>query len=117
MLSAILQKATARQRRLADPVFSNRSGSPYWETSPDGVNLSQGLFMYTEDIAKFGQFVLDQASGAQTALPKEWFEQATQKQVSNGDDPENDWCQGYGFQFGDAVITFTAVTECIASSA
>lgn len=104
MLSAILQKATGQTAldrltpRLFEPLGIER---PYWETSPDGVNLGgQGLFMYTEDIAKFGQFVLDQGQwGGKQLLPKEWFEQATQKQVSNGDDPENDWCQGYGFQF------------------
>ena len=32
-------------------------------------------------------------------LPAEWVDLATSKHVSNGDNPDSDWAQGYGFQF------------------
>ncbi len=104
MLSAILQKVTGQTAldwltpRLFEPLGIER---PYWEMSPEGVCLGgQGLFMHTEDLAKFAQFVLQQGEwNGKQLLPKEWFEEATKKQISNGDDPESDWAQGYGFQF------------------
>ena len=32
-------------------------------------------------------------------LDENWVNKATSKQVSNGSNPENDWTQGYGYQF------------------
>ena len=104
MLSAILQKVTGETvldwltPRLFEPLGIDK---PYWEQSPEGVCLGgQGLFMHTEDIAKFAQFVLQKGEwNGKQLLPKEWFEKATKKQISNGNDPDSDWTQGYGYQF------------------
>jgi hypothetical protein len=37
--------------------------------------------------------------GNQRLVPERWVQQATSRQIANGDDPNNDWCQGYGYQF------------------
>ena len=59
-----------------------------------------GLFVKTEDIAKFGQLYLQKGQwNGKQLVPAAWIEQATSKQVSNGSDPAKDWDQGYGFQF------------------
>lgn len=73
-----------------------------WDQSPAGVDIGgYGLKVRTEDIAKFGQLYLQkgQWEGKQL-IPAAWVEEATKKQVSNGDPTqENDWSQGYGYQF------------------
>jgi CubicO group peptidase (beta-lactamase class C family) len=104
MLSAILQKVTGEklldylQPRLLDPLgIANAT----WETCPQGVNTGGfGLNITTEDIAKFGQLYLQQGSwnGSQL-LSASWIAEATSKQISNGDGGDNDWTQGYGYQF------------------
>ena len=104
MLSAIVQKVTGQtvleylKPRLFDPLSIEQ---PRWDSSPEGVTLGgYGLFLRTEDIAKFGQLYLQKGvwRGKQL-VPAEWIEQATSKHVSNGSDPSRDWDQGYGFQF------------------
>ena len=59
-----------------------------------------GLFLRTAEIARFGQFLLQQGfwNGKQL-VPKAWIQAATSFQTGNGDDPMNDWAQGYGYQF------------------
>jgi hypothetical protein len=54
----------------------------------------------TGEIACFGQLLLQKGmwQGRQL-VPAAWIEQATSKQVANGDKPTSDWAQGYGFQF------------------
>ncbi|RYG67634.1 class C beta-lactamase-related serine hydrolase [bacterium] len=104
MLSAILQKLTGQtlleylKPRLFDPLDIE---SPQWDVSPQGVSLGGwGLHLRTEDIAKFGQLYLQKGRwNGQPLVPAAWIEQATMKQVPNGDDPTTDWAQGYGFQF------------------
>lgn len=104
MLSAILQKVTGEsvldylKPRLFDPLGI---AQPRWDTSPEGITIGgYGLFLRTEDIAKFGILYLQKGlwKGKQL-VPAEWIEQATSKHVSNGSDPSRDWDQGYGFQF------------------
>ncbi len=72
-----------------------------WSTSPQGISAGGwGLFLKTEDIAKFGQLLLQKGRwNGKQLLPADWVEQATSKQVSNGSNPASDWDQGYGFQF------------------
>ncbi len=72
-----------------------------WETDPHGIAVGGwGLNVTTEDIARFGQFYLQKGVwNGERLLAEEWVDQATSKQISNGDDPNNDWNQGYGFQF------------------
>jgi len=72
-----------------------------WETNFQGIALGgYGLRVRTEDIAKFGQLYLQRGrwQGKQL-IPETWVDMATGRQVSNGSNPENDWHQGYGFQF------------------
>lgn len=104
MLSAIVQKVTGKtvleylKPRLFEPLGIKK---PRWDTSPQGVSIGgYGLFVRTEDIAKFGQLYLQKGKwNGKQILPAAWVEQATSKQVSNGSDPDRDWDQGYGFQF------------------
>ena len=104
MLSAIVQKVTGEtvldylKPRLFEPMGI---AQPKWDSSPEGISLGgYGLFVRTEDIAKFGQLYLQKGTWqGKQLVPAEWIEQATSKQVSNGSDPSRDWDQGYGFQF------------------
>ncbi len=104
MLSAIVQKVTGEtvldylKPRLFQPLGIE---DPTWETSPQGISIGgYGLFLRTEDIAKFGQLYLQKGKWQEKQLlPESWIDQATSKQVSNGSDPSKDWDQGYGFQF------------------
>ena len=104
MQSAIVQKVTGEKvvnylrSRLFDPLGIEQ---PKWDENPQGISLGgYGLYLKTEDIAKFGQLYLQNGvwNGKQL-IPAEWVKQATSKQVSNGSDPSKDWDQGYGFQF------------------
>ena len=104
MLSAILRKVTGEtvldylRPRLFEPLDIQ---DPLWATSPQGNTLGGwGLFIRTEDIAKFGQLYLQKGRwNGKQLLPISWIDQATAKQVSNGSNPSKDWDQGYGFQF------------------
>jgi hypothetical protein len=59
-----------------------------------------GLSVRTEDIAKFGQLLLQKGSwNGQQLIPEEWVKAATSNQVSTGRDTKGDWGQGYGYQF------------------
>jgi CubicO group peptidase (beta-lactamase class C family) len=102
--SAIVQKVTGAtvldylKPRLFEPLGIE---NPQWSTSPQGISIGGwGLFLRTEDIAKFGQLFLQKGRWNDKQLvPAAWVEQATSKQVANGTDPSRDWTQGYGFQF------------------
>lgn len=104
MLSAILQKVTGEtllsylSPRLFDPLGIEGAT---WQTCPRGINTGGfGLKLKTEDIAKFGELYLREGSiGKRQIVPKAWVEEATSKQISNGDSPDSDWTQGYGYQF------------------
>jgi CubicO group peptidase (beta-lactamase class C family) len=104
LLSAIVQKATGQkeadylQSRLFTPLGI---GTPRWETSPEGVSIGgTGLWLRTEDIARFGQLYLQkgQWQGKQL-VPADYIAAATTRQTSNGSSPTSDWDQGYGYQF------------------
>lgn len=104
MLSAILQKVTGitlldyLRPRLFDPLGI---ANPFWETCPDGITAGGwGLYLLTEDIAKFGQLLLQKGVWNGTRLlDSGWVEEATSKQISNGGTEDNEWSQGYGYQF------------------
>ena len=104
MLSAIVQKLTGEavvdylQPRLFKPLgISN----PIWDANFQGISLGgYGLRVRTEDIAKLGQLYLQKGMWqGEQLIPATWVSQATTKQISNGSNPDNDWNQGYGFQF------------------
>lgn len=104
MVSAIVQKTTGQNLleflgpRLFVPLGVE---NPTWERCPIGIPVGGwGLNIRTEDIAKFGElYRCDGIWHGERLLPEGWVETATAKHVSNGDDPNNDWNQGYGFQF------------------
>jgi CubicO group peptidase (beta-lactamase class C family) len=104
MASAIVQKVTSQtvleylKPRLFEPLGIE---NPEWDMSPQGVSVGGwGLWIRTEDIAKFGQLYLQKGKwNGKQLVPAEWVELATSKQMSNGSDPTKDWDQGYGFQF------------------
>jgi CubicO group peptidase (beta-lactamase class C family) len=104
MLSAIVQKVTGQtvldylQPRIFGPLGM---GSPRWDASAQGISLGGlGLYIRTEDIARFGQLYLQkgQWQGRQL-IPAAWVQEATSMQTANGSDPDSDWNQGYGYQF------------------
>ncbi len=104
MQSAIVQKVTGQtvldylQSRLFAPLGIE---DPTWETSPQGISTGgYGLSIRTEDIAKFGQLLLQRGKWQDRQLvPAEWIDTATARQTSNGSRPFSDWDQGYGYQF------------------
>ena len=107
MASAIVTKVTGQtvldylKPRLFQPLGIE---SPDWASTPEGYSLGgYGLFIRTEDIAKFGQLYLQKGKwNDQQLLPEKWVEEATAKHVDNSKAPSAktlDWQQGYGFQF------------------
>jgi CubicO group peptidase (beta-lactamase class C family) len=108
VLSSIVTKATGQSSleylkpRLFAPLGID---NPRWDSSPEGNSLGGfGLFLRTEDIAKFAQLYLQKGKwNGKQIIPEEWVAQATRKQVPNevGDHVKIgiDWRQGYGFQF------------------
>lgn len=71
-----------------------------WEKSPDGLNVAgYGLRLKTDDIGKFGQLLLQKGKWNGTQLISEkWIFEATKKQTES-QKGDNDWSQGYGYQF------------------
>jgi hypothetical protein len=104
MLSAIVQKVTGQSvleyltPRIFDPLEIKGAT---WETCPRGINTGGwGLSIKTEDIAKFGQLYLQKGIWNEVQLlPENWAEEATTFKISNGNDENSDWAQGYCYQF------------------
>jgi CubicO group peptidase (beta-lactamase class C family) len=104
MLSATVQKVTGQTVRdyLVPRLFEPLGiATPDWDLTPEGYNVGgSGLHLRTEDIAKFGQLLLQRGEwNGRRLVPAEWVDQATARQTSNGSNPDSDWEQGYGFQF------------------
>ena len=104
MLSAIITKQTGLPLldylgpRLFEPLGIV---NPTWQTDPQGINAGgYGLNVKTEDIARLGQLYLQKGMWrGKQLLTEAWIDEATSRQVSNGNNPESDWDQGYGYQF------------------
>ena len=110
MLSAIVQKVTGEKvidylkPRLFEPLGIRGMD---WEVSPKGINTGGwGLRLKTEDMAKFGQLLLQKGSwNGKQVIPAEWVEEATTFKIDQAPDapPEvkdaSDWMQGYCYQF------------------
>lgn len=140
MLSAILHKVTGQplteylEPRLFAPLGILNA---VWDSCPRGINTGGfGLNITTEDIARFGQLYLQKGIwNEQRLLPESWIEEATSKQISNGEG-DHEWAMGYGYQFWqcrhdayradgafgqicavlpeqDAVVAITAATDSI----
>ncbi|HEY4386910.1 MAG TPA: serine hydrolase, partial [Ktedonobacteraceae bacterium] len=104
MLSAILQSLTGQtlveylQPRLFQPLGIE---APFWQSNKKGISLGgTGLHIRTVDLAKFGLLYLQRGIwNGQRLVSEAWIEEATRAHISNGDDPNSDWNQGYCFQF------------------
>lgn len=104
MLSAIVQKVTGAtvhdylRPRLYEPLGIEGAE---WEANKQGISMGGfGLEVKTEDIARFGQFLLQKGNWhGKQLVPAEWIEAASARQASNGSSPTSDWEQGYGYQF------------------
>lgn len=104
MLSAILQKLTGEKLldylrpRLFQPLGITGAS---WQSCPLHINTGGfGLKVRTEDIARLGLLYLNQGLWhGQRLLSEAWIAEATARQVPNGENPDSDWNQGYGYQF------------------
>lgn len=110
MLSAIVQKTTGQnliqylRPRLFDPLGIKGED---WEEDPRGINTGgYGLRIKTEDIARFGQLYLQKGKWeGKQIIPAAWVAEATTSQIDSSPQvirrpkAEDDWSQGYGYQF------------------
>lgn len=104
MLASIVERVTGEsmvdylEPRLFAPLGIEH---PIWDESSEGVALGGfGLYLHTEDIARFGQWLLQEGRWLdETLIDPGWISLATSRQTSNGSNPESEWDQGYGFQF------------------
>lgn len=103
MLSNIVQKVSGKtahdflRPRLYQPLGIVNTT---WSTNPEGINFGAShLRLTTEDMAKFGQFYLQNGmwNGKQILNP-DYIRAATSKQISNGNN-DSSWAYGYGYQF------------------
>ena len=111
MLSATVTKVTGQTvRDYLTPRLFEPLGipTPDWDLSVQGYNHgASGLHLRTEDVAKFGQLLLQRGEwNGRRLVPADWIDLATSRQTSNGSDPDGDWDQGYGFQFWRCVPGF-----------
>ena len=108
VLSAIVTKVTGQtvldylKPRLFEPLGIE---APEWKASAEGYSLGgYGLYLRTEDIAKFGQLYLQKGvwHGRQL-IPGWWVEEATSWEIDNAQESHSrigvDWTQGYCYQF------------------
>ena len=117
MLSAIVQKVTGEKildyltPRLFEPLGIEK---PRWEESPQHVNCGGwGLYLKTEDMAKFGQLFLQKGMwNGKRIISEAWVDEASKCQVPSvpaGTRPDEvekkglttdncAWLLGYGYQ-------------------
>jgi CubicO group peptidase (beta-lactamase class C family)/predicted glycoside hydrolase/deacetylase ChbG (UPF0249 family) len=110
MLAAILEKVTGEDLlsylypRLFSPL--GITGAT-WDRSPQEIAIGGwGLSLKTEDMAKFGQFMLQKGMwNGKQLLPVAWFDEASTSYndqgpawASGAKRSESDWLQGYGYQ-------------------
>ncbi len=109
MLSAIVQQVTGQtlfdylQPRIFKPLGIRGMD---WDKNPQGINLGMiGLRLRTEDLAKFGQLLMQQGVwNNKQLIPKEWVKEATSFKIESNDPSnktpkdKNDWAQGYCYQ-------------------
>lgn len=105
ILSALVQRLTGitllefLRPRLLEPLGI---GQAHWEVGPRGIQVGGwGLHLTTEDIARFGQCLLQQGRWeGEQVIPEAWVQEATRAHVPPGQDAAtNDWANGYGYQF------------------
>ncbi len=110
MLSAIVQKETGEKivdyltPRLFEPLGIEGMD---WEEDPMGINTGGwGLRLKTEDMAKFGQLLLQKGDwNGDQIISSEWVEEATTFKIDQypgarqSQRDSSDWLQGYCYQF------------------
>jgi CubicO group peptidase (beta-lactamase class C family) len=105
LVSAMVQRKTGMTCRdyLMPRLFDKlKITKPQWDSCPMGINRGgYGLRLACEDIAKFGQLLLqDGMWEGKRVLPEGWISLATGRKIDNyRDDITSDWQQGYGYQF------------------
>ncbi|AEG45429.1 serine hydrolase [Isoptericola variabilis] len=103
LLSAILHRLTGE--RLLD-YLTPRLLAPLgitgatWEQDPRGIDVGgYGLAITTEDLAAFGQLLLQRGRwGDAQLVPAAWVDELSAAQVDNGPHEWLDWRRGYGYQ-------------------
>ncbi|WP_088288007.1 serine hydrolase [Kineosporia sp. A_224] len=111
-LAAIVQRLTGGtltdylRPRLFDPLGIAPGG---WQQHPAGREIGySGLHLTTEDVARFGQCLLeDGRRQGRQVLPEGWVAEATRRHVGTAGSAgeavvearDGDWAQGYGQQF------------------
>ncbi|MCL2742957.1 MAG: beta-lactamase family protein [Planctomycetaceae bacterium] len=108
MLSAVIQKTTGEtlfnylRPRLFEPLGIENI---VWDASPYGVSCGGwGMHIKTEDMAKFGQFLLQKGNWeGKQLLPASWIEEATTRKILQDpkvkpEESDSDWKQGYCYQ-------------------
>ncbi len=107
LVSAAIQRVTGMTVRdyLMPRLFAPLGiEKPHFDSCPEGINCGGwGLHLSCESIAKFGQLLLQKGMWAgRRILPEGWVELAGTKHIENDGgkpDPDNEWAQGYGYQF------------------
>lgn len=107
MLSAIVQQVTGETvfdyllPRIFKPLGIRGID---WDLNPQGITMGMiGLRLRTEDLAKFGQLLLNGGMwNGKQLIPKEWVKEATAFHIKNsgadGEKSTSDWEQGYAYQ-------------------
>jgi CubicO group peptidase (beta-lactamase class C family) len=109
MLSAIIQQVTGEtlfdylRPRIFDPLSIHGID---WDKNPQGINLGMiGLRLRTEDLAKFGQLLIQNGKwNNRQLIPETWVKEATSFKIESNDPSnktpkdKNDWAQGYCYQ-------------------
>lgn len=105
MLSSLVTRTTGENLtdylmpRLFTPLGIPR---PHWDESPNGASVGGiGLYLRTEDIARFGQMLLQNGRwNGQQLVPEHWIRLMTGWQIDSSPTQEKpEWSMGYGFQF------------------
>ncbi len=107
LLSAILTQITGKSACdfLREKILSKLGiTNCYWEEDRCGRSTGGwGMHISTEDMAKFGQFILDKGViNGEQILSSEWIDMATSVQIETApvySKSRTENCQGYGFQF------------------
>lgn len=112
MLAAVVERKSGMKLMdyLGEKLFKPLGmKSPWSTTSPVGIACGGwGMNMTTRDLARFGQFLLQEGCwGGRQLLSREWIMLATSRHTWSGPivvqskvvGSGSDWAQGYGFQF------------------
>jgi CubicO group peptidase (beta-lactamase class C family) len=102
MLSAIVQQVTGDtlfdylRPRIFEPLGIRGID---WDLTPQGINVGMiGLRLRTDDLAKFGQLLLQRGAwNGKQLLPASWVAEATSRHIASSGSGA-DWAQGYGYQ-------------------